>query len=70
MEKRDAFQVIVGNIGTVYSGNQFMVASCKYQSYVKASKSGVGRAAGESVVMMHHDEPRLEYIGTLHREAE
>lgn len=59
------FQVIVGNIGTVYSGNNYMQAECKFSRYVKLSKANVGRAAGEPVTLMHNGEPRREYIGTL-----
>lgn len=57
------FEVIVGNIGTVYSGNNFMQASCKYSHYVKASKSGTGSAAGESVTLMHNGKLRMEHAG-------
>lgn len=59
------FEVVVGNIGTVYSGNNFMVASCKYSAYVKESKSGVGRAGNESVVMFHNGEIRYEHEGEI-----
>lgn len=52
---------MVGNIGTVYSGNNFMVASSKYSAYVKQSKANVGRAGSESVVMFHDGEVRYEY---------
>lgn len=58
------YEVIVGNIGTVYSGNNFMQASAKYATYVKQSKSGVGRAGGESVTLMHDGEIRKEHEGT------
>lgn len=61
----DKFQVIVGNIGTVYSGNNIMQASAKFSAYVKLSKSGNGRAAGEDVTMMHNNEIRQEYVGTI-----
>lgn len=59
------FQVVVGNIGHVYDGNNFMQAQCKYSSYVKASKANTGRAAGEPVTMFHNGEIRCEYFGTL-----
>ena len=60
-KKIDAFEVVVGNIGTVYSGNNYMQATAKYSSYVKDSKAQYGRAAGESVVLFHHGHIRAEY---------
>ena len=59
------FEVVVGNIGTVYSGNNFMQASCKFQAYVDRSKQNDGHASGESVVLFHNGEIRHEYVGTL-----
>ena len=59
------FQVVVGNIGHVYDGNNFMQASCKYRAYIKASKADCGRAAGEPVTLFHNGEIRSEYFGTL-----
>jgi hypothetical protein len=35
-----AFQVLVGNVGHVYDGNNYMQAQCTYSAYVKQSKSG------------------------------
>ena len=59
------FQVIVGNIGTVYDGNNFLQAHSKFTSYVKLSKKDVGRASGETVTLMHDNEPRKEFIGKI-----
>jgi len=59
------FEVIVGNIGTVYSGNNFMQAQTRYSSYVKDSRANRGRAAGEAVTLIHNGEIRCEYAGTL-----
>ena len=59
------FQVIVGNIGTVYDGNNYMQAKCKYTSYVKASRANVGRAAGEPVTLLHNGDIRSEYMGEI-----
>lgn len=61
---QSAFEVIVGNIGTVYSGSNFMKASCKFAEYVKQSKTGYGRAGGEDVTLMHNGEPRKEHAGS------
>ena len=62
MEK---FRVIVGNIGTVYSGGIQRFAEEKYSEYVKRSKSGCGRAAGEGVVLLERDNIKREYVGNL-----
>lgn len=61
------FEVIVSNIGTVYSGNNYMQAMAKFSSYVKNSKANYGRAAGENVVSLHNGEIKREYVGTLTR---
>ena len=58
------FEVIVGNIGIVHEGNNYMKACTVYTNYVKASKAGVGRAANESVTMMHNDDIKREHIGS------
>ncbi len=61
----DRFQVIVGNIGTVYSGDDYEVARAKYESYVTDSREGYGRAGGEDVVLMADDEIEREHHGRL-----
>jgi hypothetical protein len=61
----DAFEVIVGNIGSVYSGNNYMKARAKFATYVKQSKSNLGRAGREPVTLMHNGEIKSEYAGTL-----
>jgi hypothetical protein len=58
MEK---FRVIVGNIGTVYAGNNYMAAMGKFSLYVRASKATTGSAAGESVTLQHNGETKKEY---------
>jgi hypothetical protein len=55
------YQVIVGNIGTVYSGNDVVQAQRDYDDYVSQSQTGYGRAAGESVTLMIDDKPTREY---------
>lgn len=65
---KSKFQVVVGNIGTVYDGNNFMQAQSKYSSYVKLAKAPHGRASGENVTFFHNDEIRAEYIGRLAKE--
>jgi len=61
MEK---FEVVVGNIGTVYSGNNFMQAQTKYTNYVELSRLNSGRASGEAVTLFHNGNIRSEYQGT------
>lgn len=59
------FQVVVGNIGHVFDGNNYMQARAKYSAYVKASRENCGRAAGEPVTLFHNGEIKAEYFGTL-----
>ena len=59
--KQPIFEVIVGNIGTVYSGNNYMQAVSKYSAYVKLALSITGRASGESVVLMKHGDILREH---------
>lgn len=46
------YQVIVGNIGTVYDGESQHEASVEFTDYCKLSLSMYGRVAGEEVSMM------------------
>lgn len=55
------FEVIVGNIGTVYTGPDESKARGEYLHYVAASKDTVGRASGEQVSLLKAGEPILEY---------
>ena len=57
-----AFQVVVGNIGHVYDGSNYMQARACYADYVKQSKAGYGRAAGEPVTLFHKGEIRAEHF--------
>lgn len=60
----DRFEVIVGNIGSVYRGTNKKEAFKKYHAYIELSKSGSGRAGGEDVTLMVNDEPLQEYGGS------
>ena len=62
------YAVVVGNIGTVYQGDDFETAFATYDEYVEQSKSGVGRAAGESVCIFFDGEMTSEYVGSLDME--
>lgn len=48
---RCTYEVIVGNVGTVYRGYHLGTARDKYASYVEASKLGFGRAGSEPVTL-------------------
>lgn len=58
----DKYQVIVGNVGQAYSGNDEQEALTEYEGWVEASKIGNGsRAAGEPVTLMFLGEIWKEY---------
>jgi len=46
------YQVVVGNIGTVFDGNDAGSALDNYKDYVNMSERGEGRAAGEHVALI------------------
>ena len=50
------FQVLVGNIGSVYIGNDKGLAVSTFREYADQSKNNYGRAAGESVTLFDRDE--------------
>lgn len=56
------YEVIVGNIGTVHTGNNPIEARKVYGEYKTLSQSGHGRAAGEPVTIMRDGDIDLEYI--------
>jgi len=57
------YQVVVGNIGTVYSGNSLSLAKNHFEEYVKQSEGGYGRAANEDVTLFRSDEIIDEHFG-------
>ena len=57
------YQVIVGNIGTVYQGNNHEVARLVYLDYCELADKGYGRAAGECVTLMRGDEIVTQHLG-------
>ena len=61
--KTENYQVIVGNIGTVYDGSNQTKANGIYDEYVQMSKDNYGRAGGESVTLMEDGEPIAEHFG-------
>lgn len=59
----DRYEVIVGNIGTVYDGPSQHTAWLAFEEYRLQSTQGYGRAAGESVTCLHRDEVLWEHHG-------
>lgn len=68
MKTKNVWEVTVGNIGTVYSGNG-TEAKRVFASYREQSKAAVGRAGGESVTLWKNGEPVKEYTGALDVDA-
>ncbi len=63
------YQVIVGNIGTVYDGASWGIARATFDDYATQSCEGYGRAAHESVTMTEDGEPILEHFGSADCES-
>jgi hypothetical protein len=57
------WEVVVGNVGTVFDGTRESAARQEYKDYVILSKSGNGRAGGESVTLMCDGDIVQEHIG-------
>ena len=57
------YEVLVGNIGTVYSGENAAQAEADYLSYRTDSRRRYGRAAGEPVTLFKDGEIVTEYPG-------
>tara|TARA_R110002167_G_scaffold294935_1_gene499527 strand:+ start:2917 stop:3471 length:555 start_codon:yes stop_codon:yes gene_type:complete len=60
---RPHWEVIVGNIGTTYSGDDETEALRDYNQYVTQSTTGYGRASDEDVTLMRDGEPYKEHYG-------
>jgi hypothetical protein len=61
---RPEWQVIVGNIGTVYAGRAEMDARENFRVYIEQSTTRWTRAAGENVVLMKDGEIVEEHEGS------
>lgn len=57
------FEVIVGNVGRVYTGSIYSDAQDEYEYYCEISKSNSGRAGGQSVFMYEDGEPLTIFTG-------
>jgi hypothetical protein len=64
------YDVVVGNIGTVYSGTDAAEAQRTFATYVQQSLSDSGRAGGEDVTLLRGDEVAQEHVGSLSRQRE
>ena len=63
------YELIVGNIGSVYCGKVRADAYKAYQSYVESSKEHVGaRCHGEDVTLLVDGEIEQEHTGHLRLE--
>ena len=62
------YEVIVGNVGSVYHGKSRTTALATYESYVEISKEHVGaRCYGEDVTLLVDGEIEREHTGHLQR---
>ena len=50
------WQVVVGNIGTVYTGNNRKEAVADFVAYAALSRRGIGRAGNESVALLKNGD--------------
>lgn len=57
------YEVVVGNIGTVYRGPDESMALKKFEIYVAQSEEGYGRASGESVTILKDGDVWREHMG-------
>jgi hypothetical protein len=70
MAKPDSYEVVVGNVGSVYNGYDGDQAKADYNDYVEISKHNRGsRAYGEDVTLFVHSETasdiEMEHAGHL-----
>ncbi len=56
------YEIIVGNIGSVYRGADIKKARRTFNEYKRQSKSGFGRAGHETVTFLENDEPVKEFV--------
>jgi len=55
------YEVVVGNVGTVYEGDDHEKAVRTFLAYVSLSINGEGRVSGESVTMFDGESVEREY---------
>lgn len=61
LPRKKLFEVIVGGIEAVYRGTSSAEAADAFEDYMQRSKTGHGRARGESVVLLEDGEITVEY---------
>jgi hypothetical protein len=59
------YDVIVGNVGTVYRGNSEKDARAIFRDYVGAAQTDRGRASGEAVTLMRDGDIIEELSSTI-----
>ncbi len=52
----ETYEVVAGNVGTVYRGNNYKEADAAFAQYSGLSKSGRGRCGGEVITLFEHGE--------------
>lgn len=67
---KTCYEVHVGNIGLVYSGESEDEARRHFMEYVQQAKQLSGRASGEDVTLFKDGEPVEEHVGFLNQEDE
>jgi hypothetical protein len=55
------YQIVVGNLGTVYSGNDISIAYADWRAYCDMVELPHGRSSGESVALFINDEIEQEF---------
>ena len=58
---KNQYDLVVGNVGTVYTGTNGFEAIRDYNEYVRLSKDNYGRVGGEDVTLFKNGEPYKEY---------
>ena len=61
---KSRYEVVVGNIGTVYQGSDEAEAHEQYRTYINDSTAGYGRVGGETVTLFKNGEIEEEYDPT------
>jgi hypothetical protein len=69
MATRKIYEIIVGNIGTVYTGKSRREAMKHFYEYKNQSMTNYGRAAGEPVTLMENGEITQEHDGAQENPA-
>lgn len=59
---KNHYEVVCGNVGSVYSGSNLRAAKSMFRGYVTQSKTSGFRASGENVTLMGNGEPIKEFF--------